>query len=188
MENSTFITATTREELRSWLQENGKSESCCWVVVTMTQAPDRLLYLDAVEEALCFGWIDGVKKKLADGQLAQRLSPRSRRSSWTELNKARVRRLERLGLMTDQGRKVLPAMDPESFAIDPDIERRLREDEHVYANVAAFPDLYKRVRIDNIQSCRSQPELFEHRLEKFIAHTRNNQMYGQWHDHGRLLE
>jgi len=76
-----------------------------------------LLYLDAAEEALSFGWIDGVKKKTPGSELAQRLSPRSKKSSWTELNKER-RRLEQLGLMRDEGRRFLPGMDYDSFRID----------------------------------------------------------------------
>lgn len=79
---------------------------------------------------------------------------------WTELNKERVRRLEKLGLMRDEGRRVLPDMDHNSFRIDEDIEQRLKEEKQVYDNFMAFPDLYKRVRIDTIQSNKNQPELF----------------------------
>ena len=112
MQIENLIPAKSREELRNWLQANGSTEKFCWVLVSMTPAPDAVLYLDAVEEALCFGWIDGVKKKISETELAQRLSPRSPRSSWTELNKERVRRLERLGFMREEGRKVLPDMTP----------------------------------------------------------------------------
>jgi hypothetical protein len=100
-------------------------------------------------------------------------------SSWTELNKERVRRLERLGLMTEAGRRVLTAMDRDSFQIDPAILEQLQADSQVYANFLAFPELYQRIRIDTIQSCRNQPSLYESRLAKFILHTRNNQMFGQ---------
>lgn len=66
-----------------------------------------LPYLDVVEEALCFGWIDSTLKRLPDGRLAQRLSPRQKRSHWTELNKQRCADLEAHGLMTDLGRAAL---------------------------------------------------------------------------------
>lgn len=188
MEIKNLITAISREALRVWLQENGKTEKHCWVVVSMSPTPDRLLYLDAVEESLCFGWIDGVKKKISETELVQRLSPRSKRSSWTELNKERVRRLEKLGLMTDEGRKVLPDMDHDSFKIDRVIEQRLKEERQVYENFLALPALYQRVRIDTIQCNIKQPELFKSRLDKFILNTKENKMYGQWHDNGRLLD
>ncbi|MGG4144939.1 YdeI/OmpD-associated family protein [Paenibacillus algorifonticola] len=188
MEIEHLLAITSREALRIWLHENGKTEKSCWVAVSMTPNPNTLQYLDAVEECLCFGWIDGVKKKTSKSQLAQRLSPRSKKSSWTELNKERVRRLEKLGLMSDEGRKVLPDMDPHSFKIDRVIEQRLKEDRHIYENFSAFPALYQRVRIDTIQSNKNQPPLFESRLDKFITNTKENKMYGQWHDNGRLLD
>lgn len=188
MEIESVLPVTSREQLRMWLRQHGQTEKCCWVVVSVTPKPDTLLYLDAVEECLCYGWIDGIKKKTPENEPVQRLSPRSKKSSWTELNKERVRRLEKLGLMSDEGRKALPDMDPGSFAIDEMIEQRLREDKRVYANFLAFPELYKRVRIDTIQSVKHVPELFGSRLDKFIANTRENNMYGQWHDNGRLLD
>ncbi|MBU7314800.1 YdeI/OmpD-associated family protein [Paenibacillus oleatilyticus] len=188
MEIENLIPIKSREDLRVWLQENCKTEKSCWVIVRMTPNPETLLYLDAVEESLCFGWIDGIKKKMSETELAQRLSPRSKKSSWTELNKERVRRLEKLGLMREEGRKVLPDMDHDSFKIDRAIEQRLKEEKQVYDNFMAFPALYKRVRIDTIQSVKNQPELFRSRLDKFITNTRDNKMYGQWHDHGRLLD
>ncbi|MCZ1267616.1 YdeI/OmpD-associated family protein [Paenibacillus tundrae] len=181
-----LLPAKSKSELRFWFQENCLTENSCWVVVSMKSTPGTLLYLDAVEEALCFGWIDGQKKKISETQLAQRLSPRSKKSSWTELNKERARRLESLGLMTDEGRKALPDLSYESFKIDPIIEQRLKEDTVVYQNFAAFPDLYKRIRIDTIQSYKTQPELFNKRLDKFITNTKQNKMYGNWNDNERL--
>ncbi|MEC0227342.1 YdeI/OmpD-associated family protein [Paenibacillus alba] len=188
MEIENLIPAKSREDVRIWLQENGKTKKFCWVVVSMTPTPNMLLYLDVVEEALCFGWIDGVKKKISETELAQRLSPRSKKSSWTELNKERIRRLDKLGLMRDEGRRVLPDMDHNSFRIDEEIEQRLKEEKQVYDNFIAFPDLYKRVRIDTIQSIKHQSELFRSRLDKFIINTRENKIYGQWNDNGRLEE
>lgn len=188
MEIENLIAVNSREEWRTWLLENSKTEQSCWVVVSMTPQPDTLLYLDAVEESLCCGWIDGIKKKISATELAQRLSPRSARSSWTELNKERVRRLEKLGLMRDEGRRVLPEMGSDSFKIDRAIEQRLKEEQHVYEHFLAFPALYTRVRIDTIQSNKNQPELFNSRLDKFITNTKDNKMYGQWHDNGRLLD
>ncbi|WP_307414662.1 MULTISPECIES: YdeI family protein [unclassified Paenibacillus] len=188
MENVHCIPVTSRDELRNWLRTHGKVEKSCWVMISIKPVPNTLLYLDVVEEALCFGWIDGVKKKISETQLAQRLSPRSKRSSWTELNKERVRRLEKLGFMHDEGRKVLPVMEPTAFIIDGVIEQRLKEDQQVYANFMAFPVLYQNVRIDTIQSVKNQPALFQSRLDKFITNTKENKMYGQWHDNGRLLD
>lgn len=98
-----------RSELRQWLEENHNKERECWVVMFRKQRPgwNALPYIDIVEEALCFGWIDSTNKKLPDGRLAQRISPRRKGSNWTKLNKQRCRDLEERGLMTDAGRKVI---------------------------------------------------------------------------------
>lgn len=99
MEITNLVEAKTRHELREWLEGNAKTADCCWVIVSMKEQEGVIQYLDAVEEAICFGWIDRTKKKTADNQLAQRLSPRKKTSNWTELSKERVRRLIKLGLM-----------------------------------------------------------------------------------------
>lgn len=189
MEITNLIDAKNRQELRKWLEENAASAKFCWVVLGTKKQPGALQYLDAVEEALCFGWIDGTKKKLSDTQMAQRLSPRQKKSNWTELNKERVRRLQKLGLMTAQGLEALPDMQPESFVVDPEVLARLKEDAQVYQNFLDFPELYRRIRIDNIQGYKDyDPEIYGQRLEKFIANTRENKMYGQWNDNGRLSD
>lgn len=188
MEIKNLINATSRHELRIWLEQNSTIEPFCWVVVSIKPKTDVVQYLDAVEEALCFGWIDGTKKKISDDVTIQRLSPRRKNSNWTELNKARVRRLEKLGLMTELGRKVLPDMDEKNFIIDHDILSRLQEDDQTYNNFIAFPKAYQTIRIDTIQAYKSDKELFNKRLNKFIENTKANKMYGQWNDNGRLLE
>lgn len=98
-----------RSQLRQWLEKNHETERQCWVVAYRKVKPqwDALAYIDIVEEALCFGWIDSTYKKLPDGRLVQRLSPRRKASHWTELNKQRCQDLEQRGLMTAAGRAAL---------------------------------------------------------------------------------
>ena len=109
MEITNLLQFAEREELRRWLEQNHFTERCCWVVMYRAKRPewDAIAYLDVVEEALCFGWIDSTLKRLPDGRLVQRLSPRRKGSHWTELNKERCADLERRGLMTDAGRREL---------------------------------------------------------------------------------
>ena len=108
MEITLLLEFTERQQLRDWLQENHASAKECWVVMSRSKNPVGVLpYLDVVEEALCFGWIDSTLKKLPDGRLAQRLSPRRKNSHWTEINKQRCQELESRGLMTPAGRDAL---------------------------------------------------------------------------------
>ena len=113
MEVTNLLSFNNRCELRRWLVENHASALECWVVSYRKNQPEwkALPYIDIVEEVLCFGWIDSTCKKLPDGRLAQRLSPRRKRSHWTELNKQRCRELERRGLMTAAGLAVMPTDD-----------------------------------------------------------------------------
>lgn len=184
-----ILKAKNREELRLWLENNYETQKECWVIVKRgkPQNDDTFWYIDAVEEALCFGWIDSTVKKLDTGITIQRLSPRKKGSIWSELNKERCRRMEKLGKMTQAGKKVLPDMSEKGFNIDINILEALKKDEIVWANFHKFPSLYQRVRIDTIQIKKKNPQLFQKRLEKLIENTKKGIMYGEWNDNGRLL-
>lgn len=182
-----ILKAKNKEELRLWLENNYEIQKECWVIVKRgkPQNDDTFWYIDAVEEALCFGWIDSTVKKLDTGITIQRLSPRKKGSIWSELYKERCRRMEKLGKMTQAGKKVLPDMSEKGFNID--ILEALKKDEIVWANFHKFPSLYQRVRIDTIQIKKKNPQLFQKRLEKLIENTKKGIMYGEWNDNGRLL-
>lgn len=185
-----LLNAKNRKELRQWLIKNHDTETECWVIVKRGRPKNdnTFWYIDAVEEALCFGWIDSTTKRLENGVTAQKLTPRKKNSLWSELNKERCRRMEKLGLMTDSGRAVLPDISPSGFIIDSNILTALQADEITWNNFINFPPLYQRVRIDTIQIKKKQPELFSSRLSKFIENTRQNIMFGEWNDNGRLID
>jgi len=186
MEN--VLTVTNRAEFRAWLQSHAAAETECWVHVRRGRPTDddRLWYLDAVEEALCFGWIDSTSRSAGEGSL-QRFTPRRKNSPWTELNKERVRRLERLGLMTDAGRAVLPPMGPRSFHFDPDVVAALKA-ARVWTKFRAFPPLYQRIRAYNVAFYKTRyPAQYEIALAHLIEMTRQGRLYGEWNDYGRLL-
>lgn len=191
IEPENVLSVKSRDDFRRWLVDYHATEKECWLHVKRGRPVDdgTFWYLDAVEEALCFGWIDSTIKML-NGTAFQRFSPRRKGSPWTELNKERCRRLERLGKMTDAGRAVLPDMSPEGFRIDREVLAALREDDAVWRNFQHFPPLYCRVRIDMIQinKQRKRPQVFERRLQKFIDNTRLGILYGEWNDNGRLGE
>ena len=179
---------TNRQAFRAWLEEHHATQDECWVVVKKGRPTDDVTfwYLDAVEEALCFGWIDSINRPI-DGVRMQRFSPRKPRSPWTELNKERVRRLERLGLMTDAGRAVLPPMGPRSFKMDPDVVSALKA-ARCWSKFKRFPPLYQRIRVYNVAMYKDRmPDTYERALANLIAHTKRGEMFGDWNDYGRLL-
>ena len=110
MEITNLLQFSQRSELRQWFEENHDKVKECWIVMYRTKVPEwpAIAYIDVVEEALCFGWIDSTLKRLPDGRLAQRLSPRRKKSHWTQLNIERCKDLESRGLMIDAGRSALP--------------------------------------------------------------------------------
>ncbi|WP_104404733.1 YdeI family protein [Prevotella sp. MGM2] len=190
MEFKNLLAAKSRRELREWLMFHHNIETECWVIVKRgrPQNDSTFWYVDAVEEAMCFGWIDSIIKKNEKGITVQKLGPRKIRSNWTELNKERCRRLERMRLMTDAGRKRLPDMSEKGFIIDKDILQTLQSDRDLWEKFILLPDLYKRVRIDTIQSQKKHSlTLFQNRLDKFIENTRKGILYGEWNDNERLL-
>ena len=189
MDLENMLSARNRDELREWLAGHCRTERECWVAVKRGRPVDdgTFWYIDAVEEAMCFGWIDSTVKKLANDITVQRLTPRRKGSLWSELNKERCRRMERLGRMTDAGREVLPDMSESGFVIDKDVLDALHSDLIIWNNFKNFPVLYQRVRIDTVQIKKRQPELFKKRLQKLLDNTKAGIMYGEWNDNGRLM-
>ena len=170
-----------RIEFRQWLTLHSSKETECWITVKRGKLidPDVFYYLDAVEEALCFGWIDSTLA-LIDGVRMQRFSPRKKNSPWTELNKERVRRLEKLGLMTEAGRAVLPPMGTRSFKVDPDIEAAMKTS-RCWSKFKSMPPLYQRVRAYNVAFYKKwNPAMFDQTLDHLICETKNGQMFGEW--------
>ena len=185
-----ILRINTRAGFREWLSLHSSTEKECWICVKRgrpSDDPNMLYYLDAVEEALCFGWIDSTIRPI-EGVPMQKFSTRRKNSPWTELNKERCRRLERLGLMTDAGRAVLPEMDVRKFKIDKDVEAALRA-ARVWTKFRNFPPLYQRIRAYNIGFAKNRyPASYQRALTHLIEQTRQGKMYGEWNDYGRLQQ
>ncbi len=100
---------TTPAAFRKWLQKHHKSKKEIWLIQykKATEKPS-IKYVEAVEEAICFGWIDGFEKGMDAERYATRFTPRRPRSNWTETNKERARKLISSGKMTEAGRATLP--------------------------------------------------------------------------------
>lgn len=181
MQITQTLYVTNRRVWRQWLSENHATAKEIWLLsYPVSASRPSMLYLHAVEEALCFGWIDGIAKKFDQERLAQRFTPRRPKSHWTELNKERARRLIASGLMTEAGQRVLPDLSIESFRIADDILAALQNDPQVWKHFQSFPAVYQRIRIGFIEEMRKQPDIFQQRLANFLKKTGQNKMYGVW--------
>lgn len=100
----TYLTFANREAWRSWLEAHHATAQEAWLLHSKKKATKQFLtYEEAVEEALCFGWIDGLLRSIDDESYVLRYSPRTRRSVWSESNKRRVEKLIEEGRMTAAG-------------------------------------------------------------------------------------
>jgi ribosomal protein S18 acetylase RimI-like enzyme len=170
MDITNTIKPKNRSEWREWLETNHQTLTEIWLRSDDRSEEPTVAYLDAVEEAICFGWIDGIHKRFSTNELAQRFTPRKRRSNWTELNKERARRLIRLELMTAAGSATLPDLTVE-FIVAEDLLAALRAQPVAWANFIEFPDLYRRVRIGYIEEMRKNSIEFDRRLQNFVNKT-----------------
>ncbi len=138
----------------------------------------RLLYNDAVEEALCFGWIDSIIKKLDADIAVQRYTPRNPKSGFSQQNKERLRWLAERGLIHPS---VLPDVRPlleETFVFPEDILTAIRANPDAWRHYQTYSLAYQRIRVAWIDSARARPEEFEKRLANFLKHTEQNKQIG----------
>ena len=184
-----ILNVKNRFEFRLWLESNSLKENECFIIVKKGRPVDTNIfyYLDAVEEALCFGWIDSTHT-IIDGIRYQRFSPRAKNSPWSELNKERVRRLIKLCLMKECGLKILPDLNLRHFKFDIDIINSLKK-ERLWTRFKSYPFLYQRIRAYNITFYKTRnKEMYFKALNHLIEETKKNKMYGEWNDYGRLLD
>lgn len=185
MEHSNVLDCKTPDEFRKWLEDNHLTQKECWIKCKRGKPVEGVFsYIDAVYVALSFGWIDSTHG-LVDGVRMQRFSPRRKNSHWSELNKERCRWLINHELMSENGFKQLPDLN-EEFVIDEDILKALKSDEEIWNNFNEFPDLYRRIKIGNIQRERKKEDVFDRMLNNFLKKTKEGKMTGNWNDYGRL--
>ncbi len=99
-----MLYVTKRDKWREWLEKFHDKEKEIWLVFYRKDSGKPIIpYNDAVEEALCFGWIDSIEKGIDHERFAQRFTPRKPKSQWSETNKERARRLIKDGKMTQAG-------------------------------------------------------------------------------------
>lgn len=171
------VVPASRASWRSWLDSNPGRTEGIWVVYRRLKSPvDGPVYMELVEEALCYGWIDSTERKVDDDRLIQWFSPRRRGAIWSPLTKERLERLEAAGLMTDRGRAVVEVAkadgswslyDPvEALIVPGDLDSALSD-----AGVrGAFESLSKSARKQHLWAVYSakRPETREQRIRKIV--------------------
>ena len=165
---SSYQIFATRADWRAWLQANYANQSELWLAIYKKGAgKTAVTYEEAVEEALCYGWIDGLVQALDEEKYAVRFSPRKPGSVWAESNKRRVERLTAEGRMAEPGlQKVAAAkasgeweaaaLREEVDVLPPELEQALRAHEGALAGFQALPASRRKMLIWWLSDAKGQ--------------------------------
>ncbi len=173
--------ARGRAEWRRWLERHHARAAEIWLLYPKRRGGEsRIAYHDAVDEALCCGWIDSQTKPIDEDRYAGRFTPRRRKSTLSPMNRERALRLIAGGRMRAAGLRAIgdQLQTPPGAAIPPDIRAALRAEPKAWANLRRFPASYQRIRIGWIDASRGRPAEFQKRLAYFRAMTAANKQYG----------
>ena len=177
MKPERFLNIKTRAEWRNWLLHNFNIRSEIWLVYAKkSTGRERIQYNDAVEEALCFGWIDSTNKSLDKDHTMQRFTPRKANSHYSQPNIERLKWLAANHLIHPAFAETAREITSREFVFPSDILDEIKKDKTAWNNFLKFSDSYKRIRIAYIDSARNRPGEFDKRLTHFIQKTRNNKL------------
>jgi uncharacterized protein YdeI (YjbR/CyaY-like superfamily) len=189
---SPMLYVTTRDEWRQWLEENHDSEHEVWLIFYKkhTCIPG-ILYNDAVEEALCYGWIDSIVKRVDDEKFVRKFTPRRKNSRWSQLNKNRARKMIKEGKMTEAGlakidepmlhdNKNADENEPlakKELVIPPDIDKALKAHQQAWENFTSLAPGYKRQYIGWVVDAKRE-KTRKRRLKELITVLEKNERLG----------
>jgi uncharacterized protein YdeI (YjbR/CyaY-like superfamily) len=176
---------TTRAAWRAWLAENHARETEVWLVYSKRHTGQpRVEYDDAVEEALCFGWIDSIVRSLDDDRYAQKFTPRKAKSKWSEPNRKRFAKMVAEGKMTAAGlaRPPSPEEAPKVPARDWDtvplyIEEALREHGAAWEHFSRLAPSHRREYVGWIDSAKKE-ETRRRRLAEAVSRLERGEKLG----------
>lgn len=179
MEITETLYVTARECWREWLEANYKAKPEIWLVSYKkhTRLPS-IPYNDAVEEALCFGWIDSIRKRLDDDRTVQRFSPRKQESSYSQTNKERLARLIEAGKVLPSVLENLDDVRPENYQIPEDILSALQSNQGAWEFFQTTSPSYQRIRAAYIDGARMRPADFKKRLDNLIEKSAKGKQFG----------
>ena len=179
MEIGKTLYVSQRKDWRTWLEANFESGKQIWLVYpNKASGETRIPYNDAVEEALCFGWIDSIVKKLDTLHAVQRFTPRNPKSSYSQLNKERLRRLAEEGLLHPSLRESVEDVLKEGYVFPADILEAIRSNREAWKHFQGCSPAYQRIRVAYIDVARARPEAFTSRLESLIKASEKGRQLG----------
>jgi len=185
MNESLYV--TNRDDWRAWLSQNHDKKKEIWLIYFKkhTRRP-RIPYDDAVEEAICFGWIDTTVKRLDDERFAQKFTPRGKKSEWSEHNRRRALKMIKEGKMTEAGRAKIGSIDLKKKIVSPaikkvpmpaDLSRALKARKNAFENFSKFAPSYRQLYMRWIMDAK-KPETRMKRIQKTVQFAAKNRKPG----------
>lgn len=169
----------TRNEWRDWLAAHFLDEPDIWLVsYRVHTGRPSVAYNDAVEEALCFGWIDSTRKGLDSDRYAQRFSPRRPGSDFSQTNKERLARVIAQGMVAPTVEAELGDVRPETYEIPDDIVSALKENSDAWDFFQTTSPAYQRIRAAYVDDARARPADFEKRLKNLVKKSAQGKQFG----------
>ena len=174
-----MLDVNDRKEWRAWLGRHFDSEKEVWLVFpNKSSGKPAISYNNAVEEALCFGWIDSTVRSFSEGSHIQRFTPRNPKSTYSQPNRERLKWLDKEGLLHPSVKEAVKDVLREKFSFPEDIIQAIRSDELAWENYQKFSPAYQRIRVAYIEGARKRPEEFKKRLANFVLKTHRNKLIG----------
>lgn len=171
------------DAFRAWLETNHARASELWVgIYKKDSGKGGLTYAEALDEALCFGWIDGIRKRVDELSFSQRFTPRTPASVWSLINVGNVKRLTKAGRMKPAGLKAFAARSAAKTGVysfenrpkelSPEMQREFKSDKAAWEFFQKQPPGYRRLAIFRVMSAKRN-ETRQRRLARLIADSRS---------------
>lgn len=170
--------AKSRKEWRKWLQRNHLSKKTVWLILHKKDSTTpSVSYMEAVEEALCFGWIDAKTFGKDEASYYQSFTRRKPKSNWSAINRGRVAKLEKMNLMTSAGLDAIKTAkengswnaseDIDNRTIPSDLKRSLNKNKAALKHFGSFPPSSQKIILSWIQNAK-RPETRLKRIETTV--------------------
>lgn len=178
---------TDRKNWRTWLKQNYVKKKEIWLIYYKKHTgKPRIPYDDAVEEALCFGWIDSTVRKLSSEKYAQKFTPRKSDSRWSQLNIQRAKKMIKKKRMTKAGlalfkeaakKKPRTPIMKKKYAVPSDLKNALVRNKKALENFSNFAPSYRKMYVLWILDAKKK-ETREKRIKRVVQRSARNEKPG----------
>jgi uncharacterized protein YdeI (YjbR/CyaY-like superfamily) len=177
MEMQTPVFFKTQNDLRKWFQKNYNKVSELWIGFYNIKSERKgVTYKEAVDEALCFGWIDGIRKNLDEESYVNRFTPRKKNSIWSNINTKRINELIEEGFNNRVEEKAgIYSFEQDAHKLSPAFEKKFKTNKKAWKHFILKAPWYQRTSIHWVMSAKQESTRLK-RLETLISDSENEKL------------